>query len=198
MTLTIIIDTETTGIPARNEIVTSPSYPHLVEIAGLLLADGKECSSFNFIVKPEGWVIPEEVAKVHGIFQELALARGVPLALAIAAYVNLRALADEIVGHNVAFDLGIVAAAIHRLGRVPSHPGPSKVSCTSDLGTSLVQLPPTEKMVAAGYGPYKRPNLGELYQFLFGEELVNAHTALADCRAIARCLNEIRKRELIS
>jgi len=190
--ITLIFDTETDGLPARNEVVTSPSYPHLVEIAGLLIADDREVSSFDFIVRPETWTIPEGM--VHGITQELALARGVPLALAIAAYVNLRALADEIAGHNVSFDLGIVAAAIHRLGRVPTHPGPGVVTCTADLGAPVVQLPPTEKMIAAGYGPFKRPTLSELYSFLFGVEFADAHTALADCRATARCLAEIRRR----
>ena len=196
MTLSLVFDCETTGVPARNEVVTSPSYPHLVELAALLIDDAteREVGSFAFIIRPDGWDITEENAAVHGVTQAGALAQGVPLALVIAAYVNLRAVADELVGHNVSFDLGIVAAAIHRLGRVPSHPGPSRVTCTADLGAPLCALPPTEKMIAAGYGPFKRPSLGELYRFLFDEELVNGHTALADARACARCLLEIRRR----
>jgi DNA polymerase-3 subunit epsilon len=195
MTFSLIFDSETTGVPTRGEVVTSPSYTHVVELAGLLVDEaGRELSSFDFVVRPDGWAIPDVAAAVHGITQEIALARGVPLALAVAAYVNLRAVADELAGHNVSFDIGIVAAAIHRLGRTPTHPGPSRVVCTADLGAPVARLPPTEKMVAAGYGPYKRPTLSELHAFLFGEVFDGAHTALADCRATARCLAELRKR----
>ena len=196
MTLVLVFDSETTGVPARGEVVTSPAYPHIVELAGLLIDDavGYEVSSFDFIVRPDGWFIPDEAAAVHGITQTRALVQGVPLALAVAAYVNLRTLADEIAGHNVSFDLGVVAAAIHRLGRTPAHRGPAAVVCTADLGAPYVKLPPTEKMIAYGYGPYKRPTLSELYAHLFSEPFEDAHTALADCRATARCLLELRRR----
>lgn len=194
MTLSLVFDVETTGLPDRGEVVTSPSYPHIVEMAALLVDEtGVEAGSFNFIVKPDGWTIPDEAAAVHGVTQERATALGVPLALAVAAYVNLRALADEVAGHNVSFDLGLIAAAIHRLGRVPSHPGPSKIVCTADLGALVCRLPPTEKMIAAGFDHFKRPTLSELHRHLFGEEHAGAHTALADCRAAARCLMEMRR-----
>ena len=149
----MIIDSETTGPPARGEVVTSPAYPHLVELAGLLLDEGgAEAASFSFVVRPDGWEIPAEAAAIHGIDPARARARGVPLVVALAAYTNLRALADEVAGHNVAFDIGMIEAALHRSGRVPSHPGPGRIACTADLGTPLCRLPPTERMVAAGFG----------------------------------------------
>ncbi len=194
MTLCLVFDSETDGLPARGEVVTSPSYPHIVELVGLLLDDDREVASFSLVVRPDGWEIPDEAAAVHGITQARALMIGVPLSLVLGAYLNLRAVADEIAGHNVAFDLGIVSAAIHRSGRSPSHPGPSLVVCTAELGTPICQLPPTERMVEYGYGPYKKPTLGELHAHLFGEPFADAHSALADCRATARCLAEIRRR----
>ena len=115
--------------------------------------------------------------------------------VALGAYLNLRAVADEVAGHNVAFDLGIVSAAIHRLGRNPSRPGPDRVTCTAELGTPICAIPATERMVAAGYGAnFKKPSLSELHAHLFGEPHAGAHSALADCRACARCLAEIRRR----
>lgn len=196
MSLVLVIDSETTGIPASGEVVTSPSYPHIVELAGLLIEpDGREVSSFDLIVRPDGWEIPAEAAAVHGITQELALTRGVPLTLAVATYLNLRAVADEIAGHNVAFDLGIIAAAIHRLGRTPTNAGPTIVTCTAELGEPACRLPATARMVEYGHGgKFKKPNLTELYGFLFGEPFAGAHTALADCRAAARCLVELKRR----
>ena len=195
--LTLVFDCETTGVPARGEVVTSPSYPHLVELAAVLVdaETEREVASFSFVVKPMGWVIPEEAAKVHGISHEMAMAMGVPITIAVAAYTNLRAVADEVAGHNVEFDLGIVAAALHRIGRTPSSMGPTKITCTADLGTPICRLPPTERMVAAGFGDrFKKPKLEELYRALFDEELVGAHGALADAHATARCLFELRRR----
>ena len=195
--MSLIIDSETSGIPARGEVVTSPAYPHIVELAALLVDDEaeREVASFSLVVRPDGWEIGDDIAAVHGITHARALRVGVPLMVALGAYLNLRAVADEVAGHNVAFDLGIVSAAIHRLGRNPSRPGPDRVVCTAELGTPICQLPPTEKMVAAGYGAnFKKPSLSELHAYLFGEPHENAHSALADCRATARCLAEIRRR----
>lgn len=193
----LVFDTETSGLPARGEIVTSPSYPHLVEIAALLIDDESrhEVAMFSFIIKPMGWVISEEASKVHGIDHQRATDIGVPLVVALAAYTNLRAVADEIVGHNVSFDIAMVEAALHRTGRTPSSSGPDRITCTADLGTPFAKLPPTERMIAAGRGnQFKRPTLSELHQILFGEEFDGAHSALADCRAAARCLFEMRNR----
>ena len=197
MTLLIAVDTETTGIPARGEVITSPSYPRLVELAGLLVEveSEREVAMFSFIISPAGYEVPAESASIHGITHERASAQGVPVAVALSAYLNLRARADELVGHNVTFDLGIIASELHRSARRPSHPGPSTITCTADLGTPVARLPPTERMIAAGYGGnFKKPNLGELYLHLFGEPFIDAHSALADCRAAVRCLFEMRRR----
>jgi len=197
MTLVLGVDTETTGLPARGEVITSPSYPYLVEMAAILFDTDteREVAMFSFIIRPDGWTIPSAASEIHGITQEMATARGVPTAVAIAAYTNLRAVSDEIIGHNVEFDLGMIAAQIHRLGRVPAHPGPGAVACTVALGTPICRIPATERMVAAGYGDqFKRPNLSELHQYLFGEPFDGAHSALADVRASLRCLFEIRRR----
>lgn len=194
MPYTLVVDTETSGIPARGEVVSSPSYPHLVQFAGLLIEDtGVERASYDLIVYPDGWDIPSEAAAVHGIDQALAEGAGVPLRLAVAAFTNLLRRADELVGHNLEFDVGIIRAAMYRVG-APDLRFPPPV-CTADLGTHVVRLPPTERMIAVGRGEqFKRPKLSELYQYLFEEDLKDAHSALADCRATARCLLELRRR----
>jgi DNA polymerase-3 subunit epsilon len=192
----LVFDVETTGVPARGEIISSPFYPHLVEVAGILIdpTNEKERASFSFVVRPDGWEIPEEASKIHGISQEVALTVGVPMAVAMAAFTNLRAAADELAGHNVAFDLQMIQAALHRLGARPAHPGPMVITCTAELGTAIARLPPTDRMIETGYGSkFKKPSLEELYLILFNEVMIGAHGALADCRATARCLLRMRK-----
>lgn len=195
MTLSLIFDCETTGIPARGEVDTSPSYPHLVQLAGLLVEDGREVATFEVVVAPDGYTIPDEVAAVHGVTTEIARRVGVPLRLAVALYTNLRRRAEELVAHNIEFDLGILRAAMHRTRAGGVDIGSPRIVCTAELGTPVCRLPATERMIAAGFGDrFKKPTLTELHEHLFGEGFVKAHTALGDCRAVARCLAELRQR----
>lgn len=191
-----IFDSETTGLPEPRGIpATDPRYPHLVQLAGIALDidTEREMGSFEVIVTPDGYEIPAGMA--HGITQEQALRVGVPLRLAVALYTNFRRRSTVVVGHNVEFDLGIMAAALHRVSANGVDTGSQRVTCTMTISTDLVKLPPTERMVKAGYGhKHKLPNLTELHQFLFGEGFDGAHSALADVRATARCLLELRRR----
>lgn len=196
--ITLVFDVESTGLPSRGLPFDHPTYPHVVQIAGVLYDDGIERSSFDLIVMPDGWTVPAEAARVHGITTELAMSVGVPLRVAIAAFTNLRRRADEVWGHNVEFDVGMVKAALGRCGGDPGLIDEAPAfSCTANAATPVCQLPPTERMKRAGFGAnFKRPSLSELYAFLFGgiEDFENAHSALADTRAAARCLFELRRR----
>lgn len=195
----LVADTETTGFLLRGQPHTHPGQPHLVQLGVILLTDeGRELASADLTVRPDGWAIPDAAAKVHGITTEIALASGVPLAVACAVYTNLRARADLVVAHNWEFDREILAVAVHRTGRKPAHPGPAEWACTMQMASPVLALPPTNAMKAAGFTKHKPPNLGEAYRFLFDEELLNAHSAMADARACARVYFELRRREAVA
>ncbi len=53
----------------------------------------------------------------------------------------------------------------------------------------LLKLPPTEKMLKAGFKKNKSANLREAYEFFTGQQLVDAHSAMADAQA---CLTVYR------
>lgn len=182
-------DTETTG-------VHKPVYP--VEIAAVLIEFHKdklpyEHAYFNLIIRPDGWEIPEASSKVHGIKHELALKLGIPSIVAVSALTNLWSVADFRVAHNAEYDDGVIDAAIERLGRKSTLPRPP-VKCTKELAAPVLNLPPTEKMLAVGYDKPKAPKLEECYRFLFNEELAGAHNALIDARACARVFIELTRR----
>ncbi len=185
----LAFDTETTGI----------NNPRLVKLGAVLIEitdDGpREHSLVSLIVRPSGYEIPEEAARVHGISTEMALAVGVPLTVAISALTHLWANAELRVAHNLEFDDKVVDGAMYALGRASTLPRPPGV-CTKELAAPVLNLPPTARMLAAGYDKPKPPSLAECYRFLFNEELPGAHGALADARACARVYLELRKREL--
>jgi DNA polymerase-3 subunit epsilon len=168
----------------------------------LVLAEnetGVERASIELIVKPEGYTIPTQASNIHGITTELATAVGVPLMTALSVFCKLREIADEIVAYNLPFDELVMAAAIARSGRKPSHPGPAKRTCAMQLATPIVNLPPTAKMIAAGFvDKPKPPNLTEAHKFFFdGRGFEGAHGALTDTRACMRVYNAIIARTSI-
>jgi DNA polymerase III epsilon subunit-like protein len=82
----LFFDTETTGIPKNYKAPASDArnWPRLVQLAWLLVdKDGNEQKSVEHIVKPDGFSIPADVAKIHGITNDMAKQSGVDLKLAL-------------------------------------------------------------------------------------------------------------------
>lgn len=184
----LFFDTETTGIPGsyRAPVEDLANWPRLVQI-GWLLTDGQgvEASSAEFIVRPEGFVIPTEAVRVHGISTERAMREGAALADVLAAVAAGIESAATLVAHNMPFDEKILGAEFLRSG-FPNLLAGKRRLCTMQAGTDICRLP----------GPYgfKWPRLQELHEVLFGESFAGEHQALADVHACARCFFELRRR----
>lgn len=182
----LAFDTETTGLMNWTLPATHEWQPKLVQLACVLVdeQDWKEHAAMVFVVKPEGWEVPRAASDTHGITTEDALAVGIPEIVALSAFSWLAKQADICVAHNSEFDMAILAGAFNRVKRPMP---PMNVVDTVALAAPIVNLPPTERMIAAGFGSKpKNPNLGECVRFFFGEELAGAHDALVDTRACLR------------
>ena len=82
MTNYLFFDTETTGVPRNYKAPSSDTrnWPRLVQLAWILTDEnGNRIHTGNQIVKPDGFVIPADAAKVHGISTQRAMAEGIPL-----------------------------------------------------------------------------------------------------------------------
>ncbi len=177
MPLICSFDTETTG--------TGPNA-RLVEMGAVLLDDkGNEHGSISLIVQPDGFTISDEVAQIHGINMARAQTAGVPVVVAIAALTNLWSLAATRIAFNMEFDDAIVATELRLLGKPSILRRPPGV-CVKELSSPILNLPPTAKMLTAGYNKPKPPSLKEAFQHFFGEDPPGHHSALADARAAAR------------
>lgn len=187
----LAIDTETTGLPDWRAPSDAPQQPHLVQLAMILLDDDLvERASASVIIKPEGWVIPDEVAAIHGITTDMALKFGVPEKQAVNLYISLLygTGCNRVLAHNSSFDIRIMRIAMLRAGRDKAwlDANPAVEVCTMKASLPILNLPPTPKMVAAGFNKPKQPNLGECIEFFFGEKLEGAHDAMIDVRASLR------------
>ncbi len=75
----LIFDTETTGLPRdKNAPLTDfDNWPRVVQLAWQLHgAEGELIEVANHIIRPEGFTIPFNAAKVHGITTDFALQNG--------------------------------------------------------------------------------------------------------------------------
>lgn len=190
----IIFDTETTGLPKNFNAPVSDSanWPRMVQIAWQLHdAKGNLIEAHDFIVKPEGYEIPYNATKVHGITNEKANKEGVELTWLLHKFNEGLDKADFVVGHNIQFDLNIVGAEYHRKQTETPMFDKTPVD-TMDSSISYCQLP------GGKGGGYKRPNLTELHFTLFKERFDEAHNATADVEATARCFLELLRLQVIS
>lgn len=179
----LIFDTETTGLPKdwNAPFTNSDNWPRLVQLAWQLHDEnGKLLSAQNFIVRPDGFTIPFNASKIHGITTERALEEGVDLAEVLAKFEADRAKAKYAVGHNIGFDINIVAAENHRLGLQNPVAAMANLD-TKDLSTDYCAIP------GGRNGKFKWPTLTELHQKLFGKPFEDAHDAAYDVDATARC-----------
>jgi DNA polymerase III epsilon subunit-like protein len=179
----LFFDTETTGLPQnwRAPITDSDNWPRLVQLAWSCYdQNGNLWESYNFIIKPEGFIIPDEVAKIHRITQDRALNEGVSLDEALEAFSRDVKKADLIIGHNIDFDDKIISAELYRRHK-PAILDQANKACTMKMSVDICRLPNKR-----GNG-YKWPNLAELHQFLFQTDFPDAHDAMVDVNACARC-----------
>ena len=194
MNLAFFYDTETTGLPDFKAPSEAAHQPHIVQLAALLvdLDTRQTIQSMDVIVRPHGWTIPDEVAAVHGITTEHAADVGIPERLAVEMFMDLWNNRNR-VAHNEQFDARILRIALMRhQGNIFHSPSGKSVpdiwkegraECTARMATPICALPPTDKMKAVGRFHHKTPNLGEAYRHFTGNDLQNAHSAMADVLA---------------
>lgn len=187
----LFFDTETTGVPKDDSAPASDTrnWPRLVQLAWILTnKEGNTLASSCSIIKPEGFTIPVDAAKIHGISTYKAMREGKPLKNVIDDFLKAAEKAQCLVGHNVAFDQKVVGAELCRLG-IKDTINTAKAICTMEAGKDYCKIP-------GGYYGYKPPKLQELYQKLFGTTFENAHDAMADVKATRKCFFELKHQEI--
>ncbi len=183
----LIFDTETTGLPLRDNapLHEIANWPRIVQLAWQIHdLKGNFIKAKNFIIKPDGFVIPYAAEKVHGISTKMAEMHGYDLKEVMTEFSHDVELASLLIGHNIEFDINIVAAEYIRTGINNCFLEKPKL-CTKVISTDYCALP------GGKGGKYKWPGLGELYMKLFNESFSDAHDAAADVNATARCFLEL-------
>ena len=183
----LFFDTETTGLPRNWKAPVSDlnNWPRLVQLAWLQYdIAGNQIGGNNFIIKPEGFIIPADASKIHGISQDRALREGVALKTVLSDYQNLISQSTNLVAHNISFDEKIVGAELVRSNMPNSIADKNKI-CTMEKSTNYCKID-------GPYG-YKWPKLSELHYKLFGTGFEEAHDAAVDITITAKCFWEMKR-----
>ena len=190
----LIFDTETTGLP-RNwnaPLTDAENWPRCIQIAWQLHDKNGICISHeDFLIKPDGFSIPYDSEKIHGISTALAEQDGVPLVQVLEKFNSALDRCEIIGGHNVKFDLNIMGAEFLRIGEE------NPLEKLSIIDTCTEQTASLCKLSGGRGGKFKLPTLSELHNYLFGNDFQEAHNATADVEATTRCLFELFRRGLI-
>lgn len=195
----LFFDTETTGLPKNwnSPVEDVDNWPRMVQLA-FIHADinGNTLSEHNYIITPDGYEIPKEISEIHGITTEIANKNGIEIGLALSVFKELANWSNYLVAHNISFDKKIIGAEFIRNGddysrKIQTGIAPDIMHiCTMKSTIDFVGIKNIN-------GVNKFPKLKELHLKLFNEDFDNAHNALADVKATARCFFELKKLNLI-
>ena len=188
----LIFDTETTGLPKRwnAPISDTDNWPRAIQIAWQLHDDLGNCLEHqDFLIQPDGFNIPYDAEKIHGISTELAAEQGRPLNEVLELFNEALQKAKFIVGQNVGFDVNIIGCEFFRMDMAsPISEYPVLDTCTEHTA-QLCRIP------GGRGGKFKLPTLTELHEYLFEVPFEEAHNATADVEATARCFFELIRQE---
>lgn len=192
----LIFDTETTGLPKNYQAALDDfsNWPRMVQIAWAIFdKEGRNWLKKSFVIYPDGYIISDEVAKIHRITQERAMEEGEPIRKVLAEFLEDVSRVDFLIGHNIDFDEKIVGSEIMRQEMsfdLPKLLEANKI-CTMKSSVGFCEI-------SNGRGGYKWPNLTELYNKLFQTSFPEAHDALVDVLACAKCFFELKRKGVLN
>lgn len=184
--LTLVFDTETTGMANFKKGVSIHTQPFIVQLAAVMYLDRRIVAEINFIADPvfreKRVSVPQGAFDVHGISDEIIEKAALSYKTVSPMFNQLIRKADLLVAHNMQFDLLMARAMFTRV----AYPhdtilGIPKV-CTMLSAKPVLKLP-------GKFGDYKWPSLDESYKELVDPDgFEGAHDGMVDAKACAAVL----------
>ena len=175
----LFFDTETTGLSKTANIVS---------IAWLMANEyGVTLHSEYHIIKPEGWIIPEDSVKIHKITQANAERYGANINEVMDRFLWYVGESDVLVAHNIQFDQKIINNTLKFvLGKsLLLEDYKKRMFCTMTNSKEFVSKP-------SKTGKFKNPTLADMYTELFGAAPTGVlHNALTDVQVMVQCFYKL-------
>jgi exonuclease len=200
-TLILAFDIETTGL-AKNlnaSYEDVENWPYIVQIGYQIISGfGQEVvKEGDYILRPKGFTIPESSTSIHGISNSDALNNGWNRRDFYNFFVEQLRHIHYLVVHNSDFDINVLKCELLRYTDLSKDEinhlfNKLRIICTMKKSTELCKIKRSEYS-----DEYKYPSLNELYKFLFGKKIEDAHNAKNDARATVDCFIELSKKGII-
>ena len=209
----LVFDTETTGLPETRliNVETLDKWPHIVQFSYIIYDTEKKALVKNgirdSIIKISSDIkISDFSIQLHGITNEISLSQGRDITEVFIEFFDDISNVDQIVGHNISFDLNMVRVEMLRLIYFKNIHLPSNdinvykkflytlnnlknVTCTLQDSIELCNIIAVTKN---GKTYQKFPKLVELHKKLFDSEPSNLHNSLNDVLITLRCFMKMK------
>ena len=135
--------------------------------------NGKVISSNNRIVRPDGFIIPDDSIRIHRITNERAKKEGQSISSVLEAFSKDLENSNFIVAHNISFDNKVTASEFFRLNMKNSMRDIVNI-CTMNSTIDFCRI--------QGKMGLKPPSLTDLHKKLFNTKL---NIVLVECLLIS-------------
>ncbi len=198
----LIFDTETTGLPVKDEYGKDPSiydldkWPYIIQISYILydLSQNEANIKNKYVKIKNSIIIPPESYKIHKLEHNFLNIHGDNIIPVLNEFNNLLKISDIIVGHNISFDKRLIMVECFR-NNIKQYftyfKGKERIKksefCTMKKTTKLCNI---IKISKKNNKPYlKTPSLSELYLHLFPESILpkELHNSLIDILITFKC-----------
>lgn len=194
-------DTETTGKPRNYKGAMSDvdNWPRVIQLAWLLTdADGNHLNQKEYLIKPDGWVIPVEPFWIeHNFNTEQNEAAGIPLPDVLAEFTADLERSEYLIAHNMEFDKNVLGAEMIRY-QVKAKKLAKICTMNSAINFCKIPFPGQREWYGKVTKNYKWPKLDELHVKLFGHSMEGGHQAGEDVTALKKCFFELVRLGVIS
>lgn len=116
-------DTETTGIPSRTgnryasyKKLENYDSSRIVSISWIITQKQQVVNQSYYLIKPDGYEIPQEATNIHKITTEEAHAKGVTIQHVFDELRKQLPLCVNMVAHNISFDIHVLKSELWRYG----------------------------------------------------------------------------------
>lgn len=188
---TIILDTETTGLPLKKDssIYNSAEWPFIVQLSYMIYDDETHeilADVNDYIAIDKSCIISPASHEVHGLTHEFLQSNGIPIKDALHKLKKHMNSCNLAVGHNISFDKRILLAECIRHKIFLNM---KNTYCTMKECKDICNIECTKKN---GETYIKYPSLKELHYALFCHNVKNLHNASIDILICMRCYYKIK------
>lgn len=179
----LFFDTETTGLPKNwsSPMSDLDNWPRVIQLAASSYReDGEKIDSFELLIKPNGWEVPNEKFWIdNGFSNNTSIKHGIPIKEALSIFSDHHDTCDFLVAHNMSYDYNVLGAEMIR-SNISCVKRLNKI-CTKEIGAEFCKIPNKFN------NGFKWPSLSELHKALFNEDIEDSHKALIDVESTAKC-----------